>query len=285
MLAESGETLNTMRSIAFRGLSLAKDLYRLNFKGLRKQYSDINLKNTADIWLEWVYGITPVVSDIKKIIEVASRESRVWRTYSAGVELKAPKWAFQPFLDGKSVEEYKAFLRYGVTLQGEMTLLRYLERTRSWEQAAGTIYELIPFSFMLDWLVDISGYLNSCNVIGGNFLNGWQSIGLVQQAHYTGQPYKVTSPDPDQAFSVEIASPPLSGIRRNVQFSRKILSELPPMPKPILPTSDNLLEGVTFQRAVNALAVLVSRTFDLPDRWSRSVNSDLRKININLRGQ
>jgi hypothetical protein len=288
ILAESGETIDTLRSIAFRALKLAKDLYRLNVKGIRRQLRDINLKTAADTWLSWVYAISPTVSDLKQSWDVAMREDRVWRSFSAGVDSSFEVTQPAEFVDGAQIHKRLLYCRYGCVLEGVMSLARYLQRAQSWEQTAATVYEVIPFSFMLDWLVDISGYLNAVNVVDGYLVDAWYTEGMIEYKAEVGSPL-VQPPSlpigfyPPTTFTW-IKKPEYTLIKESVGCRRVVLSDLPPMPKPIIPTSSQLLDGVSLQRGINALAIAVSKTYGLTDRWSRSVNSDRRKIPLNLIG-
>lgn len=284
MLAESGETLDTLRSIAMGGLRLAKDLYRLDGKALKKRSKDFNLQNAASTYLSWIYGISPLISDLKKAVDNYSREARVWRTFSAGVTSPVTNVEVSSqWLDGKQEYYRREYCRYGITLEGDISFSSLLSRSQSWEQTAATVYEVIPFSFMLDWLVDISGYLNSVNVITGRAYNAWYTEGLVTYRRETGKP-RLTQPSPNpNDLAIGLSLPKLEIVNNSIYCERVVLSSLPPMPKPIVPTSSQLLDGVSLQRGINALAIAVSRQYGLKDRWSREITSR-KPPNLNLTG-
>jgi hypothetical protein len=288
VLAESGETLNTLRSIALKGLDLAQDLYRLNFKSISQSFKDSNLKTAADTWLSWIYSISPTVSDIKGTVELIARTNRVWRTYSAGVSAGSYVGPGETMLDGKSEFVFERYCRYGCTLEGNMSLSRYLARAQSWEQTAATVYEVIPFSFMLDWIVDISGYLNAVNVVDGRLIDAWYTEGIRQYTYAEGFPLVIDptgAPYPGTYRELDwVVKPRLTIVRDLIVCRRSVLADLPDMPKPIVPTSAQLFDGVSLQRGINALAIAVSRSYGLKDKWSRSLNQDRREIPLNLLG-
>lgn len=286
MLAESGETFDQLRKIAAAGLSLAKDLYRLNGKAILKRTKDINLKNAADTYLGWVYGMAPVISDLKKAVDNYSREARAWRTYSAGVlsqDILTPQSS--QWLNARESEySYRSFCRYGVTLEGKISLARILERAQSWEQTAATVIEVIPFSFMLDWIVDITGYLNAVHVVEGREIDAWYTEGLVMYYYESGKPKVAQAIPQPRDFSIDISMPDMTVLRKVVYCARQPLFQLPALPKPVIPKASQLLDGVTLQRGINALAIAVSRQFGLKDRWSRDIDYSRRRPKLNLRG-
>lgn len=292
MAAESGEAIDTLRKILYEGIKLARNLYRFNVEGLIDSAKGFKSpKLIAETWLTWVYGIAPVVQDIEDIIRVASRDERVWRSFSTSVDAGSyGSISGSPLLDGEVEHSYRAFVRYGAILESSFSTERYLQQISHWEQQAGVIYEAIPFSFMLDWLVNISDYLNSVNVMEGRFLHGWVSTGVRRTQFHTGDPKF----DPygieghayvyHGSFLHEYKGPVVSIVGDEINFTRNVLYTFPELPVPTVPKSSTFFEGVTWRRALNALAVAVAGTFGLPDRWSRSYNKDLRKININFRG-
>lgn len=282
-LAETGELINTLRSIMLRGFDLIKSIYRLDVKRLKGALKGVTPADLSNTWLTWIYGIAPVIQDIEGSIELAMREDRVWRSYSAMARtVDREEIISSPILNGSVKYNGFTFYRYGVVLDGQMSITRYLQRAQHWQQTAATVYEVIPFSFMLDWLVDISGYLNGVNVMDGRIIDSWETRGQIMSELHIGKP-KV-----DDVLLTPSAKPVVLLSKQEIDYDKvavwvyrtNLNGSLPPMPKPIVPTSGQLLDGISWSRAINAFAILISRERGLKDRWSRELKSDRRKINL-----
>lgn len=255
--AESPELLHLIRQTAKEGLKLAKEIYRLDLKRLAGRLnSNIKAKDLAGLWLGWIYGIVPTVQDIEDTVRVISREERVWRTFSASERIEHitdDSDSQDISLAGHQRYEETYIARYGVILEGKVNITKYLMRASHWQQSVGTLVEVIPFSFMLDWLIDITGYLKACTILDKLQYSAWRTSSKKIERAFDGR----FAANPEYPTFGTYSSEPFSARSTVFQVKRDVLSSLPEMPLPVL--EKPALDTTNLQRAINAFAILVAR--------------------------
>lgn len=252
--AESRELFRTLQKIVLTSIKLVKDLKRLDLKRVRG-YLKSSPQDLSSLWLTWVYGISPVVSDIVDTIDVVKRSDRTWRSFSAAVEKPTvTSTSLHPNFIGKHDTTVKHIERYGVIVEGRITVDSVYKEKVNWQGAISTAYQLIPFSFMLDWIVDIGEYLASSQIFEDKVYTAWRTSIRLEDSHQEG--YFGLKPGGSR-FN-RMFSAPFSYHQRGCYVNRSPLSSLPAMPdiKVKKPSTDVL----SLQRAINALAILVSTT-------------------------
>jgi hypothetical protein len=122
------------------------------------------IKLASQMWLEYVYGLKPLVSSVFGVAEemirhVINRTERFRARYSIH---DLPKTAAISTLQG-----YRAMPVIGGTFKTSVTYGLDLE-SRDFDSArfsslnpASIAWELVPYSFVVDWFLDVGGYLRN----------------------------------------------------------------------------------------------------------------------------
>lgn len=190
MAAELGESVRLIHDIGHRFLKIYKAFRKFNLKAMRGLISPKEVRN---VWLEYRYGIRPLYYDLKGIHKYLQRHGEVAKRYTARSNPKSETSS------GKSVGSY--------TVETPLNTGNFLPFTTSYERwteqnisvRAGVLYavefssalakqlallgidrplssgwDLIPFSFIVDWFVGIGPFIASWEPKPGcNTLASW----------------------------------------------------------------------------------------------------------------
>jgi len=164
MLAETQKTVVMVRGLIYRIFNWLMDIYRSLKRFQFKKLFDI----TSDIWLEARYGWRPLVGEIQNIRDAIKPMRKLGIHASYGSDIQEHKVRdcsshHQAFnlsvfnLDHKTT--HKSGVKSGFTylLQEESFVLDRLGLHM--DSLLNTAWELVPFSFILDWFIDLGGYL------------------------------------------------------------------------------------------------------------------------------
>jgi hypothetical protein len=251
MVGESKETLSMLRKLANQGASLVSDLIRKDRKRLMGRLN-MPVQKISSAWLTYVYGIKPLISDLESLQELPNQFGIRTYTKKATSEGKITI----PFQNGglsawRSDFSYKLEVRTGVIMSADLSKVRKAAAMNLFNPI-GVGYQLIPFSFMVDWIYDLGGYLNSESALQYGFLYGWETTTTRKIWH----DYQSIGFAPRPDYWVETLTPPLFFKREWINVDRKIfsLANFPAMPTPKVDLSSlNEIKGL------NALAILVQR--------------------------
>jgi hypothetical protein len=199
-LTELGELVTLVKDAGLALVNLKRAFFNarlpVSWRNFIKQLSRGDLPaawaisgELASAHLTWAFAISPLISDIKKTIEVIkSAERRVkWLIYNnnrpvpvsftkvlsseypiAGVTFPAMPASSELF--GSQVfrtfysANYKAFgtATYDVSGLSESSIAKkLLKQAFGFNDPLVFLWEKIPFSFVLDWFVDVGGYIAS----------------------------------------------------------------------------------------------------------------------------
>lgn len=253
-VGESPELLKLIKRIALEGYKLFREIYKLDVKRLAGRLSsNVTAKDLAEIWLTWIYAISPTLSDVADTLDVISREARTWRSYSA---------ASKRILVEDDTDNLKVFplakksttliSRYGLILEGKLSAEKYLLKAGKWQNIAGTAYELAPGSFMLDWFVDISSYLNSCTIFENLQYCAWKTVSKKLEYNFDGR-FRWINPDDGVTM---LQSDKFMTKSLSFAVERTLLNQLPSMPD--IKVNKPVFDGSSLQRAINAVSILVA---------------------------
>lgn len=158
-------------------------------------------KALADTWLEVRYGILPLISDISSFIELANSKLLVDRLYrfrgrsdDCGTLTANPsKWPTYGQI-GYNIRETFTYKNSYMTHLGAR--LNREGGTKIWERlglspfdALRIGYELIPFSFLLDWWIDVGSWLTALrgaltfDLVGGGYTIKQEIVHEMQLMH------------------------------------------------------------------------------------------------------
>lgn len=169
-----------------------RDLKRLKF---REALSELGIKkpagwrpavrNAGGLWLEYSYGWKPLVTDIFEAAKVLSGPIyEQWIHEKAGedwtqtyIEVNASPFDHHTTLSQDVV--VRLFARVGAVVSCDNPNLQALKNA-GLTNPASWAWELIPFSFVVDWFYDVGGFIESLDdtlgltVTDGFYTTGWK---------------------------------------------------------------------------------------------------------------
>lgn len=182
-LAESKHTLSMISGLSLEVLQAYRAARRGHWKRAAEHlritsHSFKNAsKNVSGRWLELQYGWKPLLDDISSAVETLQRYStETWkplcvvRTLEQAIdeELVQPADSYVNLLRVKGKHSVRVQLWYNVT-DPKLHLLAQLGLANP----ATVAWELIPYSFLVDWFLPVGTYLDAwTGMLGCEFLSG-----------------------------------------------------------------------------------------------------------------
>lgn len=167
------------------GYRLARNLSRhtdLRWKDRVKTLSNSREKDAVNAYLAYTYGLKPIMSDITGILELLSKK------------LENPDYVYKRVSERRT-QHGSASSTYGtsssVLTTGVKIACRYKVNTsvKTLAEAGITnpalaIYELVPYSFVFDWIFPVGDYLSQLDALTG--VSDFQMIeGLYEESTQT----------------------------------------------------------------------------------------------------
>lgn len=266
-LAEGRKTTKMIADMARKLAKAYKAFKRGNFKGVSRILGVPKPGGSlANNWLEWSYGWLPLVSELKGMAELAAQQlelggrkpritvsARCQATgsaYSADTALSPPNPGYNFYLKGKeSIEKPKFSGKAWLKLE-----LKRPDAALAAQLGMGSIvdlamvaWELTPFSFVFDWLVDVGSWLENIGSLEGwTVLDGGYSISQDFRISITSVAWYFQSSTAN-LYPQGTIGPSLSFTKHT--FSRNIWSgSLPSIHAP-------LTDGLGARRIISALAL------------------------------
>lgn len=168
----------------------------------RKLLAKVN-RATTNRWLEYQYGWHPLMQDIKTIVEALKDQSkkfngsRVSATRNVSYEESLP--AFYPQSVG-ALAQVQGSITSGakVRLDAVITDLdTYLLDKVGLANFGLLLWEIVPFSFVIDWIMPIGNVIQAFSAgLGLTFLGGSQTVYTKAELDVTWTAYGFTSGSP-----------------------------------------------------------------------------------------
>lgn len=166
-LAEGGQTVALVKSslysigTAIRALKHADFAAAARSLGVKPRTSRLSTKDIAGRWLELQYGWLPLLSDVYESSKAFSRiadgpRTEVYKVYRRRIKSQSTFESFR-FINStmRSNGSITAIMRENLTRPRSLGL----------ENPASVIWEIIPYSFVIDWFIPIGTYLENLNQI------------------------------------------------------------------------------------------------------------------------
>jgi hypothetical protein len=225
-----------------------RDLKRGRFESAARRFgvgqrpSKLSEKDIAGRWLELQYGWKPLISDVYEASKAYAALTNASRTSRVSVSLTR-KGEFDSSAN-KSVRSCKGTINERWRIIYEMSEQMSAPRSLGLLDPAAVVWELIPYSFVLDWFVPVGSYLeNLSNIpsLSGRFMT-------IKVREFQGTAIEVKSPG-----TVWIRYPTTN--TRSKYFNRSVSTSLP-VPKPEF---EALPDAMSPSRIWNALALVTQR--------------------------
>lgn len=180
LLKDLGSTLGMLR----KPFSTAQDLLGRMVKNRSRhagKTAQSFAKATANTWLEYRYGWRPLIGDARTVIKLANRNRteafvkgrRVVHGTDEVVTTNSPRTCQSWLYDGWLTVNLNGFAYDTHTCRASSGIYFVLSEPSSeaerWSRSLGmtskdivpTIWECIPYSFVVDWFVDVGGWLQA----------------------------------------------------------------------------------------------------------------------------
>lgn len=154
-----------------------------------------NLKGLSDNYLTVEYGILPTISDIEEIIRAVKRigpylDKNGFETYTAG---------YHEVLTDKSMT-YELTQRVKLAIDDEddefQALVQRLDSMGTLPTFEN-VWDLVPYSFVIDWFVDVGGFLER---VDSSLRLSRLNIRYVTMSRKTNIRGSITTPKPETPF-------------------------------------------------------------------------------------
>lgn len=161
MVAEGKKTIQSLSKITWRAIRILRMLKRLNFKGLSAELTPRELSNR---WMEGRYAIRPLVKDMCDVVKAISRDRNnvpLRQTYRSGASATAEKtvngvvvYNFQPYYNHLGVTKISRNIS---ARSGVLAAIEEISEATIWglNQPFTALWELVPFSFVVDWFFNV----------------------------------------------------------------------------------------------------------------------------------
>lgn len=193
-----GERKQTARLVGDTATRLFKSLRHLKSGRIRRAMDELGItskrrqprgSNVPQKWLELQYGWKPLLSETYGAVDALNkRPPGDWRVTVKATEYLESSWekvytnsSWAPGI-GRAEALQSAFIRIDALPQNAALIaLSSLGVTNPLEVG----WELVPFSFVVDWFLPIGGYLHSLDALLGYSSTGtWSSTSLLVKARW-----------------------------------------------------------------------------------------------------
>jgi hypothetical protein len=240
-LAERKQAMNMVVNsanrmlLAFQLLSRGRRASAMKALGLTPTGSKWSkAKDAGNIWLEWHFGWSPLLQDIHSAIGILQDDwepKSLWSTGGADVEVVVPT----------SVGHWSTNMKLKVRVRMQATVraanpMLWRANQLGLINPASVAWELIPFSFLVDWFIPVGEFLNSyTDFVGLSLENTFTTVLMTG----TNSGVYLDDPFPRHAYAAEGMS------------MRRTAGIVYPVPRLRLP------HGLSPQRGATAIALLL----------------------------
>lgn len=127
----------------------------------KKKISKYTVNDPAALWLEFTFGWSPLMSDIHQAAVVLSDPFEVTRSYGTATVTKT--WRL-PDGNGMITNKSRAVCTAGLRIDNpNVALMTQLGLSNP----AAVVWDVIPFSFVIDWFFKVNRFVNTWNDMAG----------------------------------------------------------------------------------------------------------------------
>lgn len=167
-LAEYRKTANTFVQLVGGLHTMATDIKR----GRLLRMLAKGTKSSPNTWLMYRYGIMPFLYDMQGALEVLDTKGnrdtdpvKVSKSYQVSGKVTSQpitmvSTTFKEVTEYHNKRRLTAYVQYSNDLLGKASQLGLLN-------PAALAWELVPFSFVVDWFIDVGGYLSALDAMSG----------------------------------------------------------------------------------------------------------------------
>nr|UUW21386.1 MAG: maturation protein [Sanya fiers-like virus 43] len=197
-LAEMHQTVSMVTNLAktvfsaFRSLRSGRALGE--FLRTMSHPNTRNGRKLANQWLAWTYGWSPLMSDIHGLLQLIENQIREGKyiytsiTRTTNMTVSSPYKSSNPVSTDNLIQ--KGVARYKV----DSSTLRTMSQSGITNPAL-LAWELIPYSFVFDWIINVGEYLSALDALVGitdlKCSKSGRFIRVQSQQPTSGSPYEL----------------------------------------------------------------------------------------------
>lgn len=245
-LAEGRQTLQLFAEASSRLVKFASELKRLNLVKSIKTLLPSDSRRLANDFLAYRYGVSPLIQDIYGIAqEIQARIDNTLRSQASG--RSQDTFVIEDVSTNKVDSTISNItIKYKVYFGVIDELTDFLNRL-GLTNPANVVWELVPFSFVVDWLIPIGPYLSTLTTLDTLSVKSVHRTVKISESRFFDETI------PPNVFPFEPNGWSYSWRSDLMYLKRFRLSSLPDMP---LPAFKNPL---SIGHSVNALALVIQR--------------------------
>lgn len=246
--AQGKQTVDMARNAIFSIGGAILDLKKGKFEsaarrfGVAQRPSKLSEKDVSGRWLELQYGWLPLISDVHEA-------AKAYESLTSGARVNSVTESIQKEWRGNASCSAANYSCYGNVQENqryiyEMTETLSTPRSLGLTDPASVVWELIPYSFVVDWFVPIGDYLANLNTIprlSGRFLH-------IQTRRFSGSSIEVN------AAPYRYTKKP-TGSSKYIYMKRTVSAALT-VPKPGF---NSIPDAMSPSRIYNAIALVVQK--------------------------
>lgn len=139
-----------------------------NFTRISRADQKRNLaKATSDLWLEWHFGAEPLIKDVRNAMSAVIDPNLLGKIVGRG-HVKDVLSYTTTHTYTKAVSDHNMSIRASVNAYVKVSSPElYMANRLGFLNPLGIAWELVPFSFVIDWFVNVSDVLKDINPYAG----------------------------------------------------------------------------------------------------------------------
>lgn len=232
---ERGKTMGLLADLATVSVETLVAVKKRDGRGvlnaLGLDHAGARARGVVDAHLAYQYGVRPLIQDINGALQSLTRmppetwsvESKKWR-FTDTDQQKDAHSAFNCF---RTFSKLRSSVRVKISAR-QVAISR--EQDRLWslglDNPLATIYEVTPYSFVLDWALPIGDWLSALNSV--KYYSGWETVVSEFQketAKFSGTSMK--------SGTVAMKSTVSGGSYEMVHVRRRVINSLPMLGLPV----------------------------------------------------
>lgn len=251
-IAERKQTVRMLGELIQKLLKALLMFKRGNFGGAANALLPGNHADVSDFWLMFVYGIKPLISDINGLVDHLNKYPPLEVDVKVGHESVQTLEEVSSTTSGvnckaKKFTNSKVRVTYKVRLKLKDNWSRNFARLGLTNLNA-TAWELIPWSFIIDWALPIGEYLNNEDAFEG------MEVVWCTRTLYSQETVSVNRQFGGRDNDGYVWEPGEAGFVVIKTHVERTLRSVPPLPSP------SFKNPLSFQHGVNLLALISSLT-------------------------
>lgn len=192
-LSQAMLTVNMIADLSKRLVSVLLSLRKLDLVGAFLKLFPTSRKEAANDFLVWQYGIKPLISDINGAAEhLAEYLSKMQPVKSNGHAKRTVNTSVDSVVNGLQTNVTRSTtirVKYGSSFGISDDVERQVSQL-GFTNPAQVLWELVPYSFVVDWFLPIGNFMESLSALKGlNLIESYKTVFIEETETITSYQY------------------------------------------------------------------------------------------------